>query len=543
MPLTDDLKKVINGDVLIDGPALEKYSHDASLFEILPKAAVCPKDTEDVKNLVRFASQSDGAFSLTARSGGTDMSGGALTESVVVDFSKYFNQIKSIGDGSAVVEPGVFYRDFEKATLEKNLLLPTFPASRDICTVGGMVANNAGGEKTLAYGKTEDYILQLKAVLADGNEYSFRPISKAELDIKTQQQNFEGEVYRKLYELIINNYGLIKKSKPNVSKNSAGYYLWNVWDGESFDLTKLLVGSQGTLGLVTEIKFRLIAPKPYSQLAVIFLKDLQPLVEVAKAVMHFQPESFESFDDHTLKLVVRFLPSLIRILRPKNIFKLFWQFLPEMRMTLTGGFPKLVLLAEFTGDSEEEISRRLQDLGQSLSMGPVQFRIITDSEEMKKYWTIRRESFNLLRKHIKHKRTAPFIDDFIVRLESLPEFLPKLNAILDRYQLTYTIAGHVGDANFHIIPLMDLSDPGTHEVIEKLSDEVYNLVLEFKGSITAEHNDGLIRSPYLKKMYGEEIYRLFEETKKIFDPKNIFNPGKKVGASLQYAFDHLVKSS
>ena len=183
MPLTDDLKKVINGDVLIDGPALERYSHDASLFEILPKAAVCPKDTEDVKNLVRFASQSDGAFSLTARSGGTDMSGGALTESVVVDFSKYFNQIKSIGDGSAVVEPGVFYRDFEKATLEKNLLLPTFPASRDICTVGGMVANNAGGEKTLAYGKTEDYILQLKAVLADGNEYSFRPISKAELDL------------------------------------------------------------------------------------------------------------------------------------------------------------------------------------------------------------------------------------------------------------------------------------------------------------------------------------------------------------------------
>jgi FAD/FMN-containing dehydrogenase len=139
-------------------------------------------------------------------------------------------------------------------------------------------------------------------------------------------------------------------------------------------------------------------------------------------------------------------------------------------------------------------------------------------------------------------RTAPFIDDIIVKPEHLPEFLPKLNSILAEYNLIYTIAGHVGNGNFHIIPLMDLKDPKSHEIIEKLSSEVYNLVLSYHGSITAEHNDGLIRSPYLKQMYGPEIYHFFEVTKYIFDPNNIFNPGKKVKSSLQYAMDHIVKA-
>ena len=174
---------------------------------------------------------------------------------------------------------------------------------------------------------------------------------------------------------------------------------------------------------------------------------------------------------------------------------------------------------------------------------PIKFHIAKNEAEAKKYWTIRRESFNLLRKSIKGKRTAPFIDDFIVQVEKLPEFFPKLNKILDSYgNFTYTIAGHIGNGNFHIIPLMDLADSKNREIIKELSDKVYDLVLEFGGSITAEHNDGLIRSPYLKKMYGGEVYKLFEETKRIFDLQNIFNPGKKVGANLSYALEHLVKS-
>ncbi len=539
--IADELEKIIKGEVAADKKGLEKYSRDASLFEVRPEAVVFPKDAEDIKNLVKFAAKNPGA-SLTPRSGGTDMSGGPLTESVVVDVTKHLNEIKEVGNGYAVAQPGVYYRDFEAETLKRGLLLPSYPASREICTVGGMVANNSGGEKTLAYGKTEDYVMELKAVLSDGEEYVIKPLNKAELAKKIKQKNFEGKLYEKLYKLVTENEKAIKKAKPDVSKNSAGYYLWNVWDGETFDLTKLFVGSQGTLGIITEIKFRLIRPKKYSRLAVIFLKDLEPLIGTVKAVMKHQPESFESFDDNTLKIALRYLFSLVKLLG-QSIFRIAWGFLPEFWMALTGGLPKLILLAEFTSDSEEELQRRLDALREDLKSQRANFRILASEEEAKKYWTIRRESFNLLRHHIKGKRTAPFIDDFIVRVEKMPEFLPELNKILDQYDMIYTIAGHVGDGNFHIIPLMDLSDPKNHQIIKELSEKVYDLVLKYGGSITAEHNDGLIRSPYLEKMYGPEIYKLFEETKEIFDPKNIFNPGKKVGADLQYAFEHLVKKS
>ena len=163
-----------------------------------------------------------------------------------------------------------------------------------------------------------------------------------------------------------------------------------------------------------------------------------------------------------------------------------------------------------------------------------------NAEEEEKYWTVRRESFNLLRQHIKNMHTAPFIDDIVVHPADLPQFLPELDAIFKKYpSLIYTIAGHAGDANFHIIPLMDFTRADQRAIIPKLSDEVYSLVLKYHGSITAEHNDGLVRGPYLEKMYGPQIYDMFKEVKQMFDPLNIFNPHKKTDATEQYLLDHI----
>jgi len=173
------------------------------------------------------------------------------------------------------------------------------------------------------------------------------------------------------------------------------------------------------------------------------------------------------------------------------------------------------------------------------------FRVLISKnrKSSKKYWTIRRESFNLLRKHVSGKHTAPFIDDIIVNPEHFDEFLPKIRSILDEYpQLTSTIAGHVGDGNFHIIPLMDFKKEENRKLIPIISKRVYDLVLQYNGSITAEHNDGLIRTPFLKQMYGEEIYSLFAEVKNIFDPLNIFKPGKKVGGDIDYAMKRIIKT-
>lgn len=544
MNLKEEIQKIIKGEVLNDEATLKKYSNDASILEVKPEIVAYPKDAEDLKNLVKFVSErkkDSPNLSLTARSAGTDMSGGPLNDSIILDFPKYFNHIKEISGDTAVTEPGVYYRNFEEAAKKQGLVFPSYPASKGLCSMGGIVSNNSGGEKTLAYGKTEKYVMELKIVLSDGNEYIVKPLNKSELDEKMKQENFEGELYRKIYKLISENNDKIKKAKPNVSKNSAGYFLWNVWDGETFDLVKLIVGSQGTLGLVTEVKLKLVPIKKHSKLLVIFLRDTKPLAELVNIVLPFKPESVESYDDNTLKLAMRFLPDFAKKFKAKNLISMAFSFLPEVKMILTGGFPKLVVLVEFVSDDEKEIDEKLQKLNEALKPLNLKTHITETEDEAEKFWMIRRESFSLLRKHVKGKHTAPFIDDLIVRPEYLPEFLPKLNEILEEYPFIHTVAGHIGDGNFHIIPLMDLSKKGDYEAIPEMIEKVFDLTLQYKGSITAEHNDGIIRTPYLEKMYGKEIVDLFQETKNIFDPLNIFNPHKKVGKGMKsYMIGHIM---
>lgn len=549
--LSDEIKKFFRGEVLVDDTTREKYSEDASIFKIKPEVVAFPKDVSDIKSLIKFVAQkkkTNKNISLSARSAGTDMTGGSLTESIVLSFTKYFNQVKEVKQtkdgGYAVTEPGVYYRDFEKETMRLGLLYPPYPASRELCAMGGIVSNNSAGEKSLSYGEAKDFVMELKMVMSDGNEYTFRPLREEELQKKLKLKGFEGKLYKNLWNLIKKNEKLIQSVEPKVSKNSSGYFLWDVWDGQTFDITKLLVGSQGTLGILTEAKLRLIHVKTHSRLVVVFLKDLKPLGEIVNTILGFKPETLECYDDKTLKLALKFLPGLIKSLLAKkqNLFKLFLQFLPDLWILLTFGFPKIVLLAEFTGDEENRVVNNAKLLLRKIEGQGYKVRMTKSKSEGEKYWTIRRESFNLLRQKVKNRHTAPFIDDVIVNPKYMPEFLPRLNGLVSKYkELNYTIAGHAGDGNFHIIPLADFKNPELKNVIEKLSSEVYDLVKEFGGSITAEHNDGLIRTPYLNKIYPPKVIKLFEETKKIFDPFNIFNPGKKVKGDLNYALSKIKK--
>ena len=544
-----DLHETFAGEIENAPETLEHYSRDTSLFAITPSVVVFPKDANDVQALVRYVSSrkdADPSLSITARSAGTDMTGGSLTTSIMVEMMRHLNHIVSIDEASesAIVEPGVFYRDFEKATLAKGLLLPSYTASKDICALGGMIANNSGGEKTLKYGKTARYVQELKMVCDDGELRSFGPVTGDALEQKLQLSGREGDIYRSMHHLLTTNYDLLQKHKPNVSKNSSGYALWDSWNPETgtLDLTQAIVGSQGTLGLWTEARLGLIKPKKYRKLLVLFVHDLAPLGDIVASVMKFSPDSFESYDDKTFGLAIKFFPEMAKRLKG-NIFSLAIDFIPEVWMVLTGGVPKLVLLAEFTDDTEADALRRATECKAGINQlfPKVKTELIETDKEAEKFWVIRRESFALLRTKVRGRRTAPFIDDFVVRPEFMPEFLPKLNIILAKYEkkIIYTIAGHVGDGNFHIIPLMDMKDPETTSIIRSLSEEVYELVLSYGGSISGEHNDGLIRTPFVRKEYGEEVYALFEETKRIFDPKNIFNPGKKVNADIEYAFAHL----
>ena len=249
--ITEIKKAGYRGDINQVDETLSLFSHDGSLFELKPRLVVAPKNSRDVEILVHTAAKLKNKLpelSLTARSGGTCMSGGSIGESVVVNFGKHMTKIEKVSAHSATTEMGVYYRYFEKATLNKGAMLPTFPASREICMLGGMINNNSGGELSLRYGKTEDYIQQLEMVFADGKKRIVKPLNHAELEAKKQQNDFEGEVYRKMYDLIEKNDTKLKMAKPNVSKDSTGYHLWNVLDKQkgTFDLTHAIAGGQGT---------------------------------------------------------------------------------------------------------------------------------------------------------------------------------------------------------------------------------------------------------------------------------------------------------
>jgi FAD/FMN-containing dehydrogenase len=543
--------KDFEGELETDAETLEFYSHDASIFELTPKLVAKPKNSQDVQKLVQLVAKEkshDQTLSITGRSAGTCMSGGAINDSIIIDFTPHINQLLSLNETKAVVQPGMFYRDFEVETLKQNTLMPTYPASKTLAAIGGMVNNNAGGEKSLEYGKTADWVRQVKVVFADGNEYTVEPLNKKELDAKIAQNNFEGNIYKTVYELCEKHYQTIKNAKPHVSKNSMGYGIWDVWDRKTgvFDLTRLIVGSQGTLGMTTEVTFDLVKAKPHSGLLVLFLKDITKLGELINTTLKHKPATFECFDDATLLLSIRFMPYFLKMLGPVKFLKLIIGLAPDGLQFLKG-VPKLVLMVEFSGDTHEEVTAKIKALHGELGIKRAYYEVNgfeEDDSEIKseKFWTLRRNAFNLLRNKVKEKHTAPFIDDFVVNPQYLPEFLPKIRKIIKKYKLFATIQGHAGDGNFHIIPLMEIEKQSERDKLLPAMKEVNDLVLGYGGSLSGEHNDGLVRGPWLEQQFGKEMLQIFKQVKHTFDPDNIFNPHKKSDANWDYSFSHIRKN-
>jgi FAD/FMN-containing dehydrogenase len=542
-----ELAKIFKGELDTTAETLDFYSHDASLFELRPQVVGFPKDAEDIKAAVSFVNQHRAEYpglNITPRSRGTDMSGGAIGTSIVLDVSKHMNELHEVTPTNARVQPGMMFKDFDIKTIEQGSILPSYPASRDLASVGGMVSNNSGGEKSLQYGKTDNFVTELKVVLSDGNEYNIRPLNRDELNAKMGQDDFEGHLYRQTFELLDKNYDEILAAAPKVSKDSTGYHLWNIWNRDTgiFDLTKLFVGAQGTLGIVTDIKVNLVPKPSHSGTLVCYMRSIDQLGEVIPAVLAHKPATFESFDDNTLWLSFKFFFSFIKRLGFWSWVKLALQLIPD-GLVLIKGVPQLILLIEFNGESVEEVKHKIRQT--RLDLEKYNFTYMEEDEteaKSRKFWLMRRESFSLLRSKVKDKHTAPFIDDFVVPPARLTEFLPKLRVIIKKYNLLATIAGHMGDGNFHVIPLMKIEDPKERAKLEPAMKEVNDLVISYGGSVSGEHNDGMIRGPWLKEMYSPNVLGYMTEMKQLYDPQNIFNPHKKTDADWDFSFSHIRKN-
>ncbi len=541
--LVGELKKQVAGGVFTDLPTRRQSSRDASIYELVPDVVVEPTNAQDIEKLVAFVNKHKQAFpklSITPRSAGTDMSGGAIGNSILLEMTPHFNKIEALRSNVLQVQPGVFIRDIDPVLLKKDLQLGCIPASRALCTIGGIVGNNAGGEQSLRYGNADRSVRELDVVLADGNTYTIKPLNKKQLDRKMAEKTYEGDLYRRIYSLIEKNYDIVRNARPRVNKNSMGYNVWSVWDRDTgiFDMTQLFTGSQGTLGVITDIKIAAVPKAPHSGLLLAYLPSIKHLGNIIDTVMEHNPATFEGFDDITFNLGIKYFKTFRKQLGTKEYLRQQAQ-LTKSVAKFKGHLPNILLMIEFDGETHQEVLNKISNLHDDLKKYKIRIDIESDEKSSAPFWQIRRAALALLRNQISGRYASPFIDDMTVQPKHLPKFIPELRKVIRKYKLPATIQGHFGDGNFHIIPLMDITGTKDQAKLEPVMRELIPIVLKYGGTMAGEHNDGMVRGSWLPAVFGQDIYNVFREVKEIFDPNYIFNPHKKTDASWEFSMSHV----
>lgn len=541
--LAGELKKQIQGEVSTDLHSRRLVSHDASIYELMPDIVIEPRHAEDIEKLVTFVTKYKKEYpklSLTPRSAGTDMSGGAIGDSLLLDMTTHFNKIEPLKKDILQVQPGAFMRTIDPLLHQHGRQIGCVPASRAICTIGGIVGNNSGGEQSLRYGNADRSVRQLDVVLADGNTYTIKPLTKKLLDKKLATKTYESELYRKVYELVEKNYDAVRNARPHVNKNSMGYNLWSVWDRDTgiFDLTQLFTGSQGTLGIITDIKIATVPKAPHSGLLLVHLPSLKHLGEIIDTVMAHNPATFEGFDDITFNLGIRYFKTFRKQLGTKEYLRQ-QAHLTKSVAKFRGHLPNVLLMIEFDGETQQEVFTKISNLHDDLKRFKIRMDIEGDEKSSAPFWQIRRAALSLLRNQVSGRYASPFIDDMTVQPKYLSKFIPELRKVIRKYKLPATIQGHFGDGNFHIIPLMDITGTKDQAKLEPVMRELIPIVLKYGGTMAGEHNDGMVRGPWLPAVFGAPMYELFKEVKEIFDPHYIFNPHKKTDASWDFSMSHI----
>ena len=487
------------------------YSTDASWFKITPKAVYFPSSVQEIQNIVsdiQTRKQNGENISLSVRAGGTCMSGGSLTEGVIIDMTKNMNKVEINSETmTAIVEAGAYFRDIEDLAKKHGLMFPAYPSSHRVCGIGGMIGNNASGEKSLRGGATGDNILELEVVLANGNVKKIRPQSLSAVS------EGEDKSILDLYNEFGNN---LSQAVGEVKKAASGYRLDKVVNGDEFNVTPLFVGAQGTLGIVTKAVLKLSPIPKYTELTVISSDSLAELPEILKIAFAHNPESLETFDINTFKKAKEYLAEHANHLLP---------YINEKA--------QLFILAQFSEDSREATSVQAEAFTQKLQTQGYFVKQIKNPLDVASAWQVRRNSFLLMRDHNpKGFRAVPCIEDVIVPIDKIGEFIDLLLPILAKHTSFYGFHGHIGDGSLRIIPVFDFRQSGALDKVFALMVDVFALVKSLKGNISADHSDGLIRTPFLKEFYGDKLYETFTKIKNIYDPNNIMNPNKKVEGNI-----------
>lgn len=515
------LAQQLSGDLYFNTSALHQaqlmlYATDASVYQQKPLAVAIPKKEADIQVLVKFAAAHK--LTLIPRAAGTSLAGQVVGEGIVVDTSKYFNQIISLDvqHHAVTLQPGIIRDDLNRYLQPHGLMFGPETSTANRAMIGGMLGNNSCGLHSIVWGAVRDHVLEVKAVLSDGSLATF----KSE-DITAGGDNLlKQQIYRAILDMLQPEatQQLIRSRFPNaaVTRRNSGYALDSLLnmkpfkpDGQPFNLCKLIAGSEGTLAFVTEVKLNLLPlPPTGAAMVCIHCSSVDEALRANLIALAHQPMASELVD----KFIMDFTDG-----HPEYHKNRFFMV----------GDPAAILMVEFMADTAEGAMQMAQALVNSLAQQRVGYAYpILPKEQLNYAWDVRKAGLGLLRNLQTAKQPVNLIEDCAVAPQDLPAYVQDIEKMLAKYQVQASYYAHAGVGELHIEPVLDLKSRAGVIMFRQLLKETVQLVKKYNGSLSGEHGDGRLRGEYIPEMMGEEVYGLFRQVKQLFDPNGVFNAGK-----------------
>ncbi|HAI99815.1 MAG TPA: oxidoreductase, partial [Dehalococcoidia bacterium] len=524
--LADILRKRVSGEVRFDPFSRVLYSTDASIYQMEPVGVVIPQNVDDVLAAMEVARENN--IPLLPRAGGTSLAGQTVNHAIVIDFSKNLNQVLEVNseEGWARVQPGIVLDQLNRELAPHGMMYAPDPTTSSRACVGGGIGNNTCGAHSVIYGKSLDHILEVDAILADGTQTHFRNMEAHELEAKLSGTGLESDIYRGVRNISQGNIAEIKARYPNIMRRVSGYNLDEFLTDDPFNLTKMVVGSEGTLCVVTEAKVNLVPRPTMTALSILHFSDIVQASEAIVEVLRHEPSSIEVMDNILLQ---RSRESLGH----------------SGDLSFIQGDPGALLAVEFYGESEGELVSKTNTLKRDIEGKGLAYACVNilDRPGQNRVWNLRKGGLGLLMSVHGDAKPLPFVEDTAVDPETLGPFVKRFDEIVRNHGTEAAYYGHASVGCLHIRPLVSLKSSEGVATMVSIADEISDLVKEYGGSLSGEHGDGIVRGVYTEKMFGPEIYQAFQELKRTFDPQGIMNPGKIINCppmteNLRYGPDY-----
>ena len=501
----------IAGELLVDDVSRALYATDASIYRMQPHAVLIPRTMDDVQAAIEEAARFE--IPVLPRGGGSSLAGQTVAEALVIDFTKYLDRILEIDEEARQVrvQPGLVLDRLNTALLPVGLMVGPDPASSNRATLGGMVGNNATGAHSILYGNTVDHIQALDVFLDDGTPVRFEETGAERWNQRTRSEGREGAIYRGLDRLLQADAETIRRDTPRHWRRNSGYRLEHLLDKAARNPARLLCGSEGTLAITKEILLQAVERPKRSVLGVVHFATLREALESVTTILETGPSAIELFDGIAIEQTRR-APGFAH------------------RLTFVEGNPEAVLITEYFGGSEQQLTARLNDLKRTLERSKAGYMVVParTPEEIANVWAVRKEGLGLIMGVEGEHKPIAFIEDASVPVEHLAEYVAALMPLLKGVRTV--LYAHASAGTLHIRPFINTKDAEDVARMRDIAQGSMELVRRFGGTISSEHGDGLARSEFLEPLLGSELYRVYQETKNLFDPHGLLNPGKIVGA-------------